>query len=219
MRRFKKAVKISILSAGLLGVVILLFGVIGMPSRFSAWITCADHVLNEPPSTIIVLGGGGIPSESGLMRTYYGAEAALANPSATVILSLPTEKDPLESSVGRMRDELVMRGVPAESIRLEYRALNTHQQAEAIRDMLGNEGILEPVLLVTSPSHQRRAYLCFERVGFRYVGSLSAAGVSHEADPGPNAQWRYGFWNNMEWQLRCLRECVAIAYYRLRGWA
>jgi uncharacterized SAM-binding protein YcdF (DUF218 family) len=198
----------------------LLVGLVGLPRGYVDWMTTRTITLAQPPETIIVLGGGGIPSDTGLMRTYCAAKVALAYPAAHVICSLPTDGDPEASSVGRMRDELVMRGVPRETISLEFRAHSTHAQALAAAELLrGTPGLDAPLALVTSPSHARRTLLTFRKAGFTHVACVSAEGTEAEADMGHGVFLRYGFWSMLENTVRYARELVAIAYYRLRGWA
>lgn len=203
---------------GLLATIGVVIGCVGIPSSVVRWMTLSDHSLDGEPSVIVILGGGGIPSESSLIRTYYGSEASHAYPEAEVIVSLPTDLDPETSSVGRMRDELVMRGVPSTVIKLEHNARNTHEQAEAIRDMLGFEQLQNPIMIVTSPSHMRRSVLTFQRAGFHNVAGLLATNTGHEADPGGGTTLRYSFWNTLNMEIHYLRECVALLYYQARGW-
>jgi uncharacterized SAM-binding protein YcdF (DUF218 family) len=165
-----------------------------------------------------VLGGEGIPSESGLMRTYCAAHLGHQYPAARLICALPADGNPDTSSVGRMRDELVLRGVARERVALETRARNTHEQSVAVRAMLGEAALGEPLLVVTSPSHARRALLCFRKAGFRKVGCEAAIGTDAEADMGRHVFLRYGFWNMLEAQVRFARELTAMAVYKLRGW-
>ncbi|MCE9613083.1 MAG: YdcF family protein [Lentisphaerae bacterium] len=205
------------LAAVLFGVQIIM-GLTGIPRGVVRWFEAADAQLSGPPGIIVVLGGEGIPSESGLIRTYHAATAARRFPEARVICSLPADGDPDQSSVGRMRDELVLRGVPRETVMLEYRAHNTHAQAEAIRAMLDEAALASPLMIVTSPSHARRAVLCFRKAGFREVASLPAVSQDVEADMGQGLFLRYGFWNALETEVRFARELVAMIYYKLRGW-
>ena len=212
------AMKSAVYVAALLFALQVAVAVFGIPPRFQTWITAREEALELPPATIVVLGGGGIPSESGLIRSYYGAEAARAHPGARVIVSLPTDADPETSSVGRMRDELVLRGVPTDSILMEYRGRNTYQQAVAVRKMLDTRSTEEPLLIVTSPSHARRSVLCFEKAGFRDVGCLTADNTFHEADIGAGGAVRYNVWATLTRLVEYTRELVAMAYYRFRGW-
>jgi uncharacterized SAM-binding protein YcdF (DUF218 family) len=189
-----------------------------LPFRMDRWLSHAGPEPSGPPRYVIVLGGGGIPSESGLIRTYYAARCGASTSGAVFVVSLPTDTDPENSSVGRMRDELVMRGIPPASILMECQALNTHQQAANIRKLLGEAAGHEAVLIVTSPTHVRRALLCFRKEGFMRVSGLPAFNTEADADAGEGVKIRYAFWSAMETQTRCLREFVALAYYRIRGW-
>ena len=227
---FIRFLRSLLMLAGLAFVLQLVIGVFGIPGRWSLWLSGEDLQLAKPPQTIVILGGGGIPSASGLLRTYYGARAAEENRRATCIVSLPAYGDPETGSVGRMRDELVMRGVPARRIWMEHAAFNTHEQAVNIRQMLGERALNDPLLVVTCSYHVRRAVLCFKKQGFSNVGGRAAHNVAAEDDLGPDAlrnqplpvtaglNLRYGFWHNLEYSIRFIRELVALTAYRLRGW-
>jgi len=210
--------RVVITTAALVFGAFLIMGITGIPRPVRDWFITADVQLGAAPNTIVVLGGEGIPSESGLMRTYAAAMLSRRYPDARYICSLPADGDPETSSVGRMRDELVMRGVPREAVMLEYRAHNTHEQAVAVRALLGDGALDEPLMLVTSPYHARRSLWCFRKAGFTQVACEAALATSAEADMGKHLFARYGFWNMLETQLRYTRELVAMAYYKLRGW-
>ena len=182
------------------------------------WLQVADADATGNPRYIIVLGGGGIPSDTGLMRTYYGAMHSLAFPDATVIVALPADEDPNTSSVGRMKDELVLRGVPESAILMETRGRNTHEQAESIRSMLDPGALDTPVHIVTERSHLRRALLCFRKAGFSHVYGIGTRNTGAEADVGAATFLRYTLWTNLQLQIRVLREIIATGMYKLRGW-
>jgi uncharacterized SAM-binding protein YcdF (DUF218 family) len=183
-----------------------------------SWLHVADASAMEAPRYIVVLGGGGIPSDTGLMRTYYGARHSISFPDATVIVALPADEDPETNSVGRMKDELVLRGVPDTSILMETEGRNTHEQAERVRAMLGPGAINAPVHIVTELSHLRRAVLCFKKAGFSRVFGIGTHNTGAEADMGAGTFLRYTFWTNLQLQIRVLREIIATGVYRLRGW-
>jgi uncharacterized SAM-binding protein YcdF (DUF218 family) len=196
----------------------LLASLFRMPQWLTDWLTNAGETLLEPPRYIVVLGGGGIPSETGLMRCYYAASCATEHPDAHVIVSLPAHTDPENSSVGRMRDELVLRGIPRDRVTLEHQALNTHQQAVAVAEMVGRDALDKPIVVVTSPFHVRRTVMCFCKAGFTQVSGEAAHDTQAEADFGGGVKVRYGFWDALETETHFTREVVALLYYRLRGW-
>lgn len=189
------------------------FGWHELPLR---WLSAAEPNA-PPPAVIVVLGGGGIPSRSGLLRCFHAASLAQTYPRARCVVSLPAE-NPETDSVGRMRDELVMRGVAPDRIALETQARNTREQAEALRRLLGEAALGEPVWLVTSGAHARRSVLCFRKAGFGSVYGATAREEGAEGDLGPGVFWRYVFWSRLEEQAEILRELAAMAYYRMKGW-
>lgn len=196
----------------------ILVAVVDPPSRLVRWLTGKDEVLGEAPRCIVVLGGAGIPSEAGLIRTYYAAEYGRGLTNAAFVVALPADGDPETSSVGRMRDELVLRGIPRDRILMETKGLNTYRQAINIARLLGPGALQEPTLIVTSPSHVRRSLLCFRKAGFTWARAAPAENVDNEADPGPHVRERYGFWNTLQFEVLMARELTAMAVYKLRGW-
>lgn len=195
-------------------------GLLGIPGWLIGWLAHDAAELDVPPRYVVVLGGGGIPSASGLIRTYYAAEIGTNLTGATFIVSLPCDGDPETNSVGRMRNELVLRGISRSAVRMEYRSFNTHEQAVSIARMLGEGALAEPMLLVTSPYHVRRALLCFRKAGFKRVACAAAYDVGPEADFGGGMQLnlRYGLWANLQALVDFERELVALALYGLKGW-
>lgn len=183
-----------------------------------SWLQVPGAGAMTDPRYIVVLGGGGIPSDTGLMRTYFGARHSITFPDATVIVALPADEAPETSSVGLMKEELVMRGVPASSIRMETKGRNTHEQAENIAAMLGPGMLDEPVHVVTERTHLRRSLLCFTKAGFSHVYGIGTRNTGAEADVGAWTFFRYTLWSNLQLQIRVLREVIATGMYRLRGW-
>ena len=183
-----------------------------------SWLQVSDPGAMEDPRYIVVLGGGGIPSDTGFMRTYYGAKHSISFPDATVIVALPADEDPKTNSVGRMKDELVLRGVPESSILMETEGRNTHEQAERVRAMLGSGVIDDPVHIVTERTHLRRSLLCFRKAGFSRVFGIGTHNTGVEADIGAGTFLRYTLWTNLQLQIRVLREMIATGMYKLSGW-
>ena len=230
-RSFKVLVRRLLLACGV--ALILLFALCWSPYpwRMYYWLSMPEAHLEAAPEWIVVLGGGGIPSESGLMRTYYGALAAERYPDAQLVVALPEYEGTEDSSLRRMRRELVMRGVAEERVRLEPRGASTRAQALEIGKMI------EPgaaVMLVTSPEHVRRSVLTFRRAGFEHVGAYAASDTHADGDLSLSADdvgsgsyapalegslmLRYGFWNHVGYMTRFAREFAALCYYRLKGW-
>lgn len=213
---FSKALGFLLKLCGLAFVLQIAVGFVGLPGRLTAWLAGGEPPADHP-RYVAVLGGGGIPSATGLMRTYCAAAYGAGRTGVTFIVALPADRDPETSSVGRMRDELVLRGIPAGSVLMEVRGRNTHEQARNIHRMLRSEED-EHIAIVTSPYHVRRALLCFRAQGFTHVTGLPATGVGAEADLGGGVTLRYAFWSNLVSEIEVLRELIALAQYRWNGW-
>ena len=158
--------------------------------------------VNRPPDYIVVLGGGGMPSESGLMRSWYAAKTATYFTRAKVIIALPGRSADSLSSVYGMKKELVIRGIAPERILLEDSGTNTRSEALNILKIISNidqrisnaelihnskfvirySSFNSSILLVTSPEHLRRAVLTFRKAGFTRVDGLPAFEVTIESD-------------------------------------
>jgi len=206
-----------VMAAGVLFALQVLMGLTGLPRVLTTWLAGGEASPSDV-RYVVVLGGAGIPSESGLMRTYHAARFAAGRTGVICVVSLPCDVAPELGSVGRMRDELVLRGVPPADVRMEYRGRNTREEAVNISALLGQEALDAPLVIVTSPPHVRRALLCFRKVGFRNVTGLPAQSADVEADIGAHSLWRYGFWGNLEYEVKVLRELIALLQYKMKGW-
>jgi uncharacterized SAM-binding protein YcdF (DUF218 family) len=203
--------------------------------------------ISRPPDYIVVLGGGGMPSESGLMRCWYAGKAAGFFPNAKVIIALPGDTADSLSSVRGMKRELILRGIAPERILFEDSGTNTRAQAMNIYRMTsppnplssrrggGEGGEVQPgLLLITSPEHLYRAVLVFKKAGFLKVDGLPAFEEAIEADitfkgkklggrrwvpdVGESITVRYQFWTQMHYEMLVVREWMATGYYWVKGW-
>ena len=196
------------------------------------WLGTSKSELKWKPEVIIVLGGGGMPSESNLMRSWFAASAAKDCPGCSVLIVMPGDTSDIMSTPVKMRSELIIRGIKAENIGFEPHGTNTRSQALECLSQLDKQG---SVLLITSPEHMRRAVLCFRKVGFEKVNALPAFENAAEADfsfidkelggrqtmipdVGSNTQVRYQVWTHLKYEILLAREFFALGYYWLRGW-
>lgn len=231
MRRLARWLRNGLALLGLLMVAVWILCFTNVPWYWYRWLSAREFALRESPDFVVVLSGGGIPSESGLIRSYAAAEAARDYSNAMVVVAMPDQRDP---STQGMLDELVRRGVRPERLMQEAQGRNTWEQARHLRRLLAADGVEPVVLLITSPDHMRRAVGALRKAGFTHVGSRPADSVSIAADlsiepaaeSGGRAgvpdvgglQLRYGVWNNYGMLTRCVRESVALIYYKVEGW-
>ena len=195
------------------------------------WLGTSESELNSEPKFIILLGGGGMPSESNLMRSWYTAQAAEEFPEVPIIIAMPGEINDSLSTPRLMEKELKNRSITNPFL-FEAEGTNTRAQALNCQRLVKMQ---TPVLLVTSPEHMRRAVLCFKKVGFENVNALPAFENAVEADlkfdddqlggntilvpdVGKSIQVRYQIWNHLKYEILIARELLALTYYKLRGW-
>lgn len=156
--------------------------------------------IHRPPDYIIVLGGGGMPSESALMRNWYAANVANRFSRSKIIIALPGDTTDRLSSVNLMKDELILHGIDRSRIILEPLGTNTRSQAINILKIISNNdqrtpnlefhtskivnqySIFTSLIIVSSPEHINRAVLTFKKIGFVKVDGLPAFENAIESD-------------------------------------
>lgn len=201
---FRRILKRLLISLGALAAVLIILAFTSLP--FWTWYGMATKKagINRPPDVIVLLGGGGMPSESGLIRTWYAAEVARWYTKAAVIVALPGDAGDSLSSLRLMKRELVLRGIAPERILLEDSGTNTRAQALNIFKRISNieKGRMNKagvpplsiinyqlsILIVTSPEHLYRAVLAFRKAGFMKVDGLPAFEQAIESDITFNAK-------------------------------
>jgi uncharacterized SAM-binding protein YcdF (DUF218 family) len=238
--KFKKALGLSkVLVAKCVKPVLLFFGFWALllsilaftsfPYHFRYWL--ATHKSNNElvPQYILMLGGGGMPSEENLMRLYETAELGHLFPHSRIIIA-----HPLDTFVHtKMTAELINKGIAPYRINFEHYGSNTRSQVLGISDTFP-ETIHANIVLVTSPEQMLRSVLAFRKAGFTNVSgcptlqhdmktgllykSKLLGGKQFVPDVGENLALRYNFWNYLIMEIQCLRELCALFYYWLNGW-
>ncbi len=171
-----------------------------MTSAPAAWLCVRDPPL--PVDAAVVLAG-----DPGYERTTMASRLVLSGEARLLILT-GGEPGPGDSSADLRRKALAL-GVPAERIRVEALSHSTREEIDAVAPLLRAEGI-RSVALVTSPYHQRRAWLT-ARKGW--------PGVVIRNRPAEASSFSVsGWWKDPRRRALVLSEYQKIAYYRLRGW-
>jgi uncharacterized SAM-binding protein YcdF (DUF218 family) len=228
---FIRIIKYVLISFGCFFLISLILCFTSLP--FWAWydLSTKKAGIHRPPACIIVLGGGGMPSETGLIRIWYTALLANHFQHAQVIIALPGNSRDSLSSVYQMQKELVHRGISSERIIIEDSGTNTRSQALMIRKKIPTH---QAIAIVTSPEHLCRAVLTFQKAGFSKVDGLPSFDYTIESDItfidrqlggrrwipnlGKNITLRYQFWSQLRYEELTLRELFAITYYWAKGW-
>ena len=229
---FLRILRIFFVAAGIFFLILILLAFTTLPFWGIHWLGTSKTELKGNPGTIVLLGGGGMPSESNLMRSWFTEKAARRFPSARILIAMPGDTADSKSTPRLMAEELVLRGLDKKRIVYENKGANTRAQAIYCREMLNHS---EALLLVTSPEHTRRAVLCFQKTGFSAVYALPAFEHATEADltykddelggrktitpdVGESTTVRYQVWNHLKYEIIFAREMAATVYYKLKGW-
>lgn len=198
------------------------------------WLGTSEGAFRFRPTHLVMLGGGGFPGESSLLRCWYVTQLTKTYPEARVIISQAAETsgDSSLNAADAIRHELILRGVDSTRIRSFSTGRNTREEAVHLYRMLGENA---RVVIITSPEHMRRAIKSLRKAGLQYTGGIPTfadpgmadlryddrqLGGSRLAIPaiGHSTQLRYQVWNHLGYQLICTRELIASGWYALRGW-
>ena len=220
---FKRACKIICILSSFF--VLLAFTDIPYWAYYS--LASVEETLTKNPEYIIIMGGGGMPSPSGLMRSYHGAQKAKAFPNAKIYIAMPSNQNDSSKQLKLMAHELVLKGIDTTRIQFAQRGFNTRSQAVEISEMIENKSA--SLLLITSPEHMYRCIHAFRKVGFKDVGGDSAFEVPNDKKQlkdkdlkdklrVKNLTLRYNLWSYMQYEIVVVREYIAISYYWFKGW-
>jgi uncharacterized SAM-binding protein YcdF (DUF218 family) len=224
-----------ILVPGVLFLILLTLSFTTLPFWGYYWLGTSESKIAGKPDYIVLLGGGGMPSESNLMRAFFVFRAAQLAPESKIMISIPGDTANPASTARLVASELISKGIDSVRIYYEEMGTNTRSQAMRLQQFEGENLTGKSVLLVSSPEHMRRAVLTFRKAGFKEVNALPAFENALESDLsfddkelggsqvllpdiGSNTTVRYQFWNHLKYEILIAREMAALAYYKLRGW-
>jgi len=230
-KTLKKALKWILFSFGVVFLIIITLSFTTLPFWMYYALSISDQKLESAPKYIIIMSGNGIPSESGLMRTYYASETAKAHLNAKIIVTMPGDTSDTTSASYLTRKELVTRGIKHNRISFENIGTNTRSQAQEVKKLIkGNPSII----IISSPEHIYRSLATFHKVGLTKATGNAAfekpvkasflfednelGGNNILPNIGNNTQIRYQFWSHLKYQVVVYREYTAIAFYKLKDW-
>lgn len=176
---------------------------------------------------IVVLSGGSATyrasgqaveslGEAGALRALEAARLykLLGSPQVIASGGPGGENGEADPESGILKAAMVAAGVPASQITEESASTDTHEQALAIAALLRPRG--NPAfVLVTSPTHMRRASTAMRAQGLDPIPSPSR---QHSESPGPGGPgWLPGA-SALNASTLAAREVLAWIYYWERGW-
>lgn len=178
---------------GLIGIFVVVTGVI-----IGAGFYLSPQNKLVPADAIVVISGG----ETDL-RVKEGTKLFQQGWAGLLIMS-GAARDAGESNAEAMKRLAIGLDVPADKILVEKEARNTVDNAVYTRELMSDHQI-KSIILVTSPYHQRRAFIVFSH----YLdGQVSI--INHSA---ADSAWRKnGWWNNAWARAITLSELQKIIY-------
>lgn len=235
LNRICRILRAVLVGFGVFFLILLTFSFTTLPFWGYYWLGTSESKMAETPDYIVLLGGGGMPGESNLMRAWFVCRAAAEFPESKVIISIPGDTTDQNSTARLVAGEMAEKGVEQSRILYEEIGTNTRSQALQLQRFHSLDLQNKSILLVTSPEHMRRAVLTFRKAGFQRISAFPAFENALEAslsfkdedlggnkmllpDIGNHTEIRYQFWNHLKYEILIAREMTALFYYKLRGW-
>jgi len=235
MKKSKKILRFYLIVVGILAHLGLLWMGLKLPFLFDSWL----HVSHKPQEAqaIVCLCGGimgnNLPTQRGLQRIYTAVQLYADGWAPWVIFTGRGAGSLSEAEV--YAEAAIWLGLPEEAVLVEPFSESTAEHAENLLKLkeMGIERS-SSLLIVTSPVHSRRAYLCFKKDGFTDVRMVTG----HRAQKGdkevvrnlresrvktykPSTKKYDDFFFRMHQRSKsfwmALREYAAIGWYWLRG--
>jgi len=166
--KMKQAVKILKITATILGCIFFILLILALtPAPFYMHYALGTDPNKSDeeftPEYVIMLGGGGMPSEDNLMRLYYTGQ--FANYFQTPVIIIHPDDS---TSQDKMSQLLATYGITKDSITFLTEGANTRSQVLCLQERLP-ELINKKNLIITSPSHLTRSVKCFNKLGFTQI--------------------------------------------------
>lgn len=152
--------------------VILSVFILSVVYTFSLFACMTVGALRAPPEdpsgTVVVLGSkvnGTVPSADLQARIDRAAEYLLEHPSLSVVASGGQGAGEDISEAAAIRDGLIAKGVEPSRIYLEAESSDTEENIAFSKAVMEENGLPEPMLIVTDEYHEFRAWLLAQREG------------------------------------------------------
>jgi uncharacterized SAM-binding protein YcdF (DUF218 family) len=189
-----------------------------------SWYSVTEHP-SEEAQAIVVLAGGSEPvapsqpepllQDGSYRRTLYAAWLYRTWMPLPVLVSggKLREADDEVAVSELMKDLLVARGVPFESVQMESQSHSTYENALYSAQILKQRG-LSKVVLVTEGYHMLRAERCFRRQGIQVVPAPCS--LRSLQDPNEWSEFVPSI-SAMQRNEECLHEWAGLAWYWMTG--
>lgn len=204
-----------------IAITVILLTALSMPI-VAAWLQdtlAVPHGADDTPDYVVVLSGGmdsgatpdlDILDEESTRRVLFGIQIWKRHPSARLVVSGATHDADIFRKTRLMAELAICHGVPAASIVIEPRAINTREHPLRLRAM----GIAPAsrLAIVTSSWHERRAMMEFRK----YFSNAMPQPVPHARQGGVRAWMWIPDVGGLLDSTYATREWAGIAWYRIR---
>jgi len=162
----------------LLGFLLGALSIVALLVAVGHWLDLSDP-LGHADAIVAISGDTGARAESAIALWKQGY--------APVLIFSGGSSDPESvASAELMKRAAVAAGVPVNVIIVEGSSATTEENAQRVAELMKTAG-LRSAILVTSPYHQRRAALLFER-------EFDRAGLSFRNHPADDPDWDANLW-------------------------
>ena len=162
----------------LLGFLLGALSIVALLVAVGHWLDLSDP-LGHADAIVAISGDTGARAESAIALWKQGY--------APVLIFSGGSSDPESvASAELMKRAAVAAGVPVNAIIVEGSSATTEENAQRVAELMKTAG-LRSAILVTSPYHQRRAALLFER-------EFDRAGLSFRNHPADDPDWDANLW-------------------------
>jgi uncharacterized SAM-binding protein YcdF (DUF218 family) len=163
----------------LLGFVLGVASVVAVLAGVGHWLSLGDP-LAKADAIVAISGDTGARTRTAVTLWKQGY--------APLLIFSGASQDPASvPSAELMKREAIAEGVPADAIVVEGESTTTEENAQRVAELM-NARKLRTAILVTSPYHQRRAWMLFERE-FDRRGSLQLRNY-----PADDPEWDSNLW-------------------------
>lgn len=227
MKHLYRIVKITFFLLGVVFLVMIVLACTSVPfySHYRLGQNPEEVPSQLNPQQVVMFGGAGMPSEDNLMRLYH--TAALARHFEIPVLLVHPKDSICQAEMTRL---LKQGGIDS----ILYMTEGSNTRSQAMELFASHPELIEKQLLVvTSPEHVRRTIKCLQKVGFKQAYGVAAYPATVDFDLSlkkqklggnelipsvENVKMRYTFFNYLKLEITCVREYLALAYYRIKGW-
>ena len=162
----------------LLGFLVGAISIVAVLVGIGHWLDLTDR-LAKADAIVAISGDTGARVESAIALWKEGY--------APVLIFSGGSSDPESvASAELMKRTAVAAGVPTTAIVVEGSSATTEENAQRVAELMQSRG-LRSAILVTSPYHQRRAAMLFER-------EFERASLSFRNHPADDPDWDASFW-------------------------